>query len=443
MKHLFLIRHAKASREASGRRDHERPLSATGEQQLAPLAAALAHCGAFSGLVCASDATRTRSTLEAVLPAEFPAERIHICPELYTFDGGRLLQWLQKCNSTQDTLTLVGHNPALTGLAETLTGHTDIHLPTAGFIQIRLPLQSWQEAGSVRGELIRLLVPRDYSYAWFARKKHRHTALIPGDLPGTLTQLLRWMRSLETGVRTGLDDEFLHQYRVAIRRSRALTEAVLDIAPDPHTKDLVSHLRQYARATGRLRDLHVFLQQLPDLCSRFPELVAPLREWLRAEADREHRQLVTLFDDRQYQEHMAAWETWLHSRHFRKLARQLDARSIRKAVDQRIRHFNRRTAELLHTSPDEDIHRLRKQLKRIRYLMELDGRHWQPQLRVIRERQQLYGEFQDRYVQTQLVDEFCHGVPEPLQAPARRLRARLGREKTRLRQRILTEAGLL
>lgn len=443
MKNLFLIRHAKATRETAGERDHERPLSARGEQQLAPLAQALARCGAFAGSIFASDATRTRRTLEGVLPDDFPQQQVHLCPKLYTFDPGRLLHWLQNCSDPHDTLALVGHNPALTGLAETLTGHTGIHLPTAGFIVIRLPLQYWQDLAPGRGEVERLLTPRDYSYAWFARKQHRHTAVIPGDLPATLLHLLEWMRSLEAGVRTGLDDEFLHQYRVAIRRSRALAEAVLDVTPEPQLQQLVGHLRQYARATGRLRDLHVFLQQLPDLRGLSPQLAPVLRDWLRAEADREHRQLVSQFDDRHYQQHMHAWDDWLHSRRFRKLAQQLDAHRIREAVMHRIRGFNRRTVELLHSSPDEDIHRLRKQLKRIRYLMELDAGHWQSDLRDIRTRQQLYGAFQDRHVQLALLDEFAAGAAESLRPAIRRLRGYLNREKTGLRHRILAEGGLL
>lgn len=443
MKYLFLIRHAKASRERAVSRDHERPLCPRGEQQLVPLAQALNRCGAFSGGVFASDATRTRRTLEGILPGDFPAWRAHISAQLYTFDSRRLLQWLQCCNSPHDTLALVGHNPALTGLAEALTGHTGIHLPTAGFIIIRLPLHSWQETGPGRGELVRLLTPRDYSFAWFARKQRRHTSPTAGDLPTTLAQLLVWMRSLEAGVRTGLDDEFLHQYRVAIRRSRALAEAVLDIAPEPQLQQRVHQLRQYARVTGRLRDLHVFLQQLPGLHALSPQLEPTLRDWLRAEAASEHQRLVSQFDDSHYREHMDAWDAWIHSRYFRKLAQQLDARRIRQAVRHRIRNFNRRTAEVLHTSPDEDIHRLRKQLKRIRYLMELDAGHWQSALRDLRQRQQIYGGFQDRCVQIALLDDFATGAPESLRPAIRRLRRSLNGDKARLRRQILSRNGFL
>jgi len=443
MKNLFLIRHAKATRETAGERDHERPLSARGEQQLAPLAQALARCGAFAGSIFASNATRTRQTLEGILPDDVPQQRIHISRELYTFDPGRLLHWLQNCSDPHDTLALVGHNPALTGLAETLTGHTGIHLPTAGFIVIRLPLQYWQDLAPGRGEVERLLTPRDYSYACFARKQKGHAAIIPGDVPGTLTQLLRRMRSLEAGVRTGLDDEFLHQYRVAIRRSRALAEAVLDIAPEPQLQQRVHQLRQYARVTGRLRDLHVFLQQLPGLHALSPQLEPTLRDWLRAEAASEHQRLVSQFDDSHYREHMDAWDAWIHSRYFRKLAQQLDARRIRQAVRHRIRNFNRRTAEVLHTSPDEDIHRLRKQLKRIRYLMELDAGHWQSALRDLRQRQQIYGGFQDRCVQIALLDDFATGAPESLRPAIRRLRRSLNGDKARLRRQILSRNGFL
>ena len=442
MKQLFLIRHAKSSWDDPQCQDRDRPLNPRGERQLPPLAHALAHCGAFSGTVYASDAVRARRTLEGILPGDLPAQRVQVCPELYTFDYRRLLHWLQRRDDPQDTLALVGHNPALLELAAPLRGQPLAKLPTASFVEIRLPVSAWRELGPGQGRLERLLTPRDFSYAQFARKQRKHPDN-PSSLPATLTHLLAWMRRLEPGIRTGLDDEFLHQYRVAIRRSRALAEALLDVTPNPTLARSVRHLRQHARATSRLRDLHVFLAELATWDDTRGTAPPALSAWLRAEADRAHRRFVHRLDGRRYHDHLDEWQRLIESGRFRRLSEQLDARAIRQAVARRIRTFNRHTVELLHTAPDEDIHRLRKQLKRIRYLMELNPEHWRDRLKALRQRQELYGRFQDRHVQIEWLDSFRAQAPAELVAATAPLRGRLSRDKTAIRRQILAQGGLL
>src|SRR5690554_420420 len=101
MKHLFLIRHAKSSWADESLADRDRPLNNRGEQQLQPLGKALQRLEVFqSSDVFASDATRARQTARGILPADFPSDRFHIDPGLYTFDFKRLLEWLKKLDDS-------------------------------------------------------------------------------------------------------------------------------------------------------------------------------------------------------------------------------------------------------------------------------------------------------------------------------------------------------
>jgi len=446
MKHLFLVRHAKSSWADEALSDDQRPLNSRGESQLAALGRALVRSGAFGGTIHTSDAVRAQQTLAGVVPEGFPDNRVHITPELYTFDYRRLLNWLKALDDGEETVTIIGHNPALLELAEYLLKHPPANLPTAGFVHIRLPDKPWRKMGAGKGRLEAFLTPREFSYQQFDRKRKkraRTTGDEPGrDIPEALSYQLQRMRELEPGVKVGLDDEFLHQFRIAIRRSRAIAESVEEVTGDKSLDPSIKQLKRNARATSRLRDLHVFLQDLPALCEHNSELQTALGTWAETEADQEHHALVKRLGSKRYRDAMHHWDNQIHSRQFRKLAGRLTPKDIRKAVENRIKEFNRRTAELLHNSPDDDIHRLRKLLKRIRYLMELDARGWKQPLKTLKYRQELYGRFQDLHVQIELVKAFTTRAPETLPGAVDGLKERLEQHKADARRQILALGGL-
>lgn len=446
MKQLFLVRHAKSSWADEDLSDRERPLNDRGESQLAALGRALARSSGFGGTIYASDASRARQTLGGILPQGFPENRIHISAELYTFDYRRLLRWLKGLDDREETVTLIGHNPALLELSEHLLRHPPAHLPTASFVHIRLPDKPWRKVAAGKGQLEHFLTPKEFSYEQFARKQKKRAKTRgkePGrDIPEALSHQLQRMRELEPGVRVGLDDEFLHQFRIAIRRSRAIAESVAEVTGDKSLDKPVKQLKRHARATSRLRDLHVFLQDLAGWCEPNNELQSALGTWIETEAELEHHRLVKRLAGKRYRDAMHRWEDQIHSREFRKLAGRLSPEDIRKAVERRITEFNRRTAELLHNSPDDDIHRLRKLLKRIRYLMELDAKGWKRPLKALKYRQELYGRFQDLHVQIELITAFRARAPETLPGAVDGLKERLEQQKADARRQILALGGL-
>jgi phosphohistidine phosphatase len=57
------------------------------------------------------------------------------------------------------------------------------------------------------------------------------------------------------------------------------------------------------------------------------------------------------------------------------------------------------------TSPDTDFHQVRKSLKRVRYLIDLDPDHLAGNISGLKERQKRFGHFQDLHVQMTLLDE--------------------------------------
>lgn len=443
MKQLFLIRHAKSSWSDDSLNDQERPLNARGNSQLAPLGRALAAHQAFAGKIYASEATRTRQTLAGVLPATVPQSQTQICPELYTFDYRKLVQWLQN-RDDEASVALIGHNPALLELAQWLTASSPTQLPTGSFIHLHLPIRHWHALKPGQATLEAFLTPRDFSYTQFARKYRENAAGTDAsarDLADSLQRLHRWLSDLEQGVVLGLDDEFLHQYRIALRRSRAIVESVREVSGAKHLSAPLKQLKQRAAETSHLRDMHVLLQQLPTLCAGNGELETGLGTYFERAIANEQRQLIERLTGRPHQKRSNEWRKLIESRTFRKLTRSLSHKDIRSTIDKRISDCNQAATALTADATDEQVHRLRKRLKRIRYLMELEPERWKDLLKRVRRRQELFGQFQDTCVQLQLLQQFRGDAPGVLAAAIAGLESRLTERKTEFRQQILALGG--
>ncbi len=447
MKFLFLIRHAKSSWADDSLSDRDRPLNARGQSQLAPLSVALAHHGAFAGEVHASTAARAQATLAGVLPKTFPETRVHICPELYTFDHQKLLHWLHSIGD-QETIAVIGHNPALLELAHWLLKQSPAQLPTGSFMHLRIPVDHWHQLGKAKGKgkLEALLTPPQFSYPHFVRKhKKRASPDTTGrkrDLADTLQSLHHWLKNLEPGVQLGLDGEFLHHYRITLRRSRAIAESIREVSGSKRLAGPAKQLKQQAGATSQLRDLHVLLHQLPELCGGNDELETGLRTYFEKAADVEQQRLNKRLASKRHQRRSQDWLNLIESGTFQKLSRSLSHKDIRTTVDRRITQCNRKTAELTPMSSDEEIHALRKLLKRARYLMELEPDRWRGLQKQVKARQQLFGQFQDLAVQIQLLHQFRRDSPEALPAAVAGLETQLTQRKTEVREQILALGGL-
>ncbi|KPQ00227.1 CHAD domain-containing protein [Marinobacter sp. HL-58] len=452
MKHLYLIRHAKSSWSDDSLRDHERPLNNRGLNQLGPMGKAVRAEGALKGAVYCSNATRAIQTLEGLMPQD-SRENVHIAPVIYTFNHEVLLDWLR--GREEDSITLIGHNPALEDLAGFLLKHPPENIPTCGFMHISLPIKRWDRLAKNTGRLEQFLTPKDISYKQFNRKRKKIMTAADSPLarhiPEALQHQYQRMRDLEAGVIRGYDDEFLHQYRIAIRRSRAITESVNEISADAEVRKAVKTLKRHARATSHLRDLHVFLGDLEHWLQQ-PEYGKALassgaHSYFENLANREHLKLVRRLTSRKYHKDMDHWSNLITSRHFKKITRKLATGDIRNALNKRIERYNSLLRQLNHESPDEAVHTLRKLLKRIRYLAELDKPAFGDMLKELKRYQQRFGDFQDLHVQIDMLQAFRDSIstePGMLESVAglNNLIASLGAEKTSVRDEILTFGDL-
>ena len=163
MKTLHLLRHAKSSWSASGVADHDRDLNDRGRRDAPRMGAALAEiCPAQTAFV--SSALRAQRTLQGICdgwPALRAMEHVTV-PELYTFDAREVMAWLRVVDDSAERCLIIGHNPALTDLCNEICGRPALdNLPTAGYLELSLQIDSWGDLGADVGDITRWLFPRD------------------------------------------------------------------------------------------------------------------------------------------------------------------------------------------------------------------------------------------------------------------------------------------
>jgi phosphohistidine phosphatase len=171
MKHVWILRHAKAASDGPDGDDHSRPLTGRGRRQSALVAAHLAEKRAAGAptpdLILSSSAVRALSTAEPVhdaLGADVPLE---IERALYGADPDDVVDRLRLLPDDIGAVMIVGHNPTFHDLALLLLSEDDrdgrarleAGFPTAALAVVALDADTWSAAVPGSGRLEELSVP--------------------------------------------------------------------------------------------------------------------------------------------------------------------------------------------------------------------------------------------------------------------------------------------
>lgn len=234
--------------------------------------------------------------------------------------------------------------------------------------------------------------------------------------------LLESMRRNEQGVIDDIDTEFLHDLRVAVRRTRsalALIKGVLD----PEVSDrFKNEFRYIGRMTGPVRDLDVYLLNeetyragLPD---RLQEGLAYFFEDLAARRKQEQRRLVRSLGSPRYRQILADWGQLLD------LGPELPAGKngavpigvlAGKIIHKRFRRVLRDGKKIHQGTPDRELHRLRIEGKKLRYSLEFfaplyDQQQMKKLIRQLKVLQNNLGDFNDLSVQQEMLSHYLSEI---------------------------------
>jgi len=160
MKTLFLVRHAKSSRDDPTLPDRERPLNERGLHDAPVMGKRLAGRHAKPDLIMSSPARRALAT--AHLFADeigYQHEKILVDERLYASSEENLLAVVRALDKTLEHVMLVGHNPEFTDLAHRLSSGI-VDMPTCAVAEFRYDIQSWPQVGEVTPSKVRLDTPK-------------------------------------------------------------------------------------------------------------------------------------------------------------------------------------------------------------------------------------------------------------------------------------------
>jgi CHAD domain-containing protein len=235
-----------------------------------------------------------------------------------------------------------------------------------------------------------------------------------------LLVLLDTMERNETGVIASLDTEFLHDFRVAVRRTRSALGQLKTVLP-PAT--LARFRREFAwlgTITSPTRDLDVYLLKFGNYQQRLPEHLRadlePLREFLVRHQREEQALLARQLAGARYRKLKRSWRRYLESalpeRPGAPDAREPILKVARQRTWRMYRRVRREGRAVTPDSPATDLHELRKSCKKLRYLMEFFQALFQASelrklTRELKSLQDNLGDFQDLEVQTSTLGHYA------------------------------------
>lgn len=239
--------------------------------------------------------------------------------------------------------------------------------------------------------------------------------MVEANLPGTLADL---------------DTEFLHDLRVAVRRSRSVLREMKGAFPAESLGRQRDALRWIQAVTGPTRDLDVQLLDWDELVAAVPAdrnaSLAPVRSLLVRHREAALRALVRELRGPAYREAWDGYLAFLHGKLGPARDRPDAKRPVVEVAGRRIRKVHGRMVamgrEIDDDTPAAHLHELRKRGKELRYLLELFGGLWpaevvKPMVKSLKGLQDVLGLHQDREVQAahlrDLADELATQIGGP------------------------------
>ena len=186
------------------------------------------------------------------------------------------------------------------------------------------------------------------------------------------------MRDNEPGLRQNLDSEFLHDFRVAVRRTRSALSQIKGVFPPEVVEHFKTEFSWLGQVTGPTRDLDVYQLKMPAYRASLPEHMRsdldPLEEFLDRHQRIEHGDLVQLLDSDRYRSLIDDWQDFLDQPAPQGSEQPESATTILDLASRRIWRSARRVLKkggaIQPDSPAEALHRLRIECKKLRYLLE-------------------------------------------------------------------------
>ena len=240
-----------------------------------------------------------------------------------------------------------------------------------------------------------------------------------------LQQQLAVMEQNEPGMIARLDPEFLHDFRVAVRRARSIFSQVKGVLPDDWTGYFRNEFNWLGKVTSIARDFDVYLLDFDKLQLCLPvdrrDAVLPFRDFLLQEQEQAYRELTTTITSPRYNKlKQGLYEFFENNsealRNAPKAKKNIQCQANRW-IWRCYQRVKKQADKLKSDSPVYKFHELRKSCKKLRYMLEF-FQNFYPENEMSKLIQQLkllqdnLGEFQNLEAQTGVLEKYVGMMTE-------------------------------
>ncbi|MBW6521543.1 MAG: CHAD domain-containing protein [Desulfoarculaceae bacterium] len=251
-------------------------------------------------------------------------------------------------------------------------------------------------------------------------------------------QLLEAMERNIPGIVEDIDAEFLHDFRVALRRTRSLLGSMKKRMPAADVDFYQRGLQEIGAFTGPVRDLDVYLLEKDVYHSMLPEglqegLSVFFKE-LSGQRVKELHRLKKAFQSRKLKQFLAGWRSYVEDSLLTTAlvtAHEPCRKVAVKAIRKRLRRILKDGSLIGPQSPDDTLHCVRIQAKKLRYLLEFyrslfPKTEMDSLLKSLKKLQNNLGSFNDLSVQQNMLAQYQLGLNASEQRQALQVAAAIG-----------------
>lgn len=265
-----------------------------------------------------------------------------------------------------------------------------------------------------------------------------------------LTHMFQEARTHEPGIIDDIDTEFLHDYRVSLRKSRSLLNLMKKSFDEQWQQQAKLKLSKLAQETNRLRDLDVFLLDQQHYTSMLPEHFAGgmdlMFEHIQKQRDKALKQVVTALTSDNYRALCNELQAMFEAPAV--FAAEQSSKAVGKVALKRIQGRYHKICvigtAIDKDTPDEHVHELRIECKKLRYLLDFFKELFDPErttrlIAALKKLQNILGNFNDYSVQQEfLKDRLQEEKSEPVKAALNGLIAVLHQQQLAERDKVET-----
>ena len=232
----------------------------------------------------------------------------------------------------------------------------------------------------------------------------------------------RVARANEEGIRNDTDAEFLHDFRVAVRRARSFLGQLRDVFEPAPAAELRKSLSRLGRSTNALRDLDVYLEHRKEYQALLSDPLAgdltPLFDHGARARAAVQREVTAVMRSAAYGDALERWRTCVEEEAGLPPGRY-GSEPLAEVVGARVARKCRTVLEQGYAIPEnadpDALHSLRIECKQLRYLTEILA-ELSPEVRGVVSRlkklQDALGRIQDLTVHEARTGEFARALSE-------------------------------